>query len=275
MTNRTSHKSTQSRRTDSLGRILIADDEETFLVSTSDLLRMEGYECDCVPDAATALDMLKQARYDLLISDIKMPGNRELELICEIRCLTEGMPVILLTGYPSVKTAVKSIQLPVEAYLIKPVKFAQLLGQVKTSIKNFRLYRAVQSVERRFGGLCKDLQGIEAVLNSPHRHASSLPSGAFLELTFRNIVAALSDMKHLAEGLAQNTVEQEVCHLFNCPRLSTLRDALMETIDILEETKSVFESKKLDELRLKLGELVKKRVKEKDDQKLELEVSRA
>ena len=275
MINRASHKSTQSRRTDSLGRILIADDEETFLVSTADLLRREGYECDCTRDAETAADMLKQTRYDLLIADIKMPGNWEREFIREIRCITQGMPVILVTGSPSLDTTKQAVQLRVVAYLVKPVDFDRLLGQVKTSIKNFRLYRAVQSVERRFEGLCNDLQGIETVLNSPHRHASSLPSGAFPELTFRNIVASLSDMKHLAEGLAQNTVEQEACHLFNCPRLDTLSDALMETIDVLEETKSAFKSKKLGELRLKLGELVKRRVKEEDDQKLELEVLRA
>ncbi len=275
MISKTAHKSAQSRRTDSLGRILIADDEETFLVSTADLLRREGYQCDCVPDAATALEMLKQARYDLLISDIKMPGNRELELIRQIRTITDGMPIVLVTGYPSVSTAVQSIQLPVEAYLIKPIDFDQLLGQVKTSIKNFRLYRAVQSVERRFHGLCNDLQGIEAVLNSPHRYTSSLPLNAFLELTFRNIVVALSDVKRLAEGLTQSSVEQEACHLFNCPRLSALRDVLWETIDVLEETKSAFKSKKLGELRLKLRELVRKRVTEKDEEKLELEISRA
>ncbi|KPL00998.1 MAG: hypothetical protein AMJ91_02050 [candidate division Zixibacteria bacterium SM23_73_3] len=261
---------------DSLGRILIADDEETFLVSTADLLRREGYECDCVPDAATALDMLKQARYDLLISDIKIPGNRELKLIREIRSIIEGMPVILMTGYPSVNTAVESIQLSVDAYLVKPVDFDRLLGQVKISIKNFWFYRAVQNVERRFHSLCNDLQGIEAVLNSsPYRHTSSLPLDTFLELTFRNIVAALSDVKHLTEGLNQNAVEQGVCHLFNCPRLSDLRDALLETIDVLKETKNAFKSKELGELCLKLGELVNKRAKEEVDEKIKLEVSTA
>jgi DNA-binding response OmpR family regulator len=50
-----------------LGRILITDDEETFLNSTADLLRREGYECDCASDAETAIGMLKTSRYDLLI----------------------------------------------------------------------------------------------------------------------------------------------------------------------------------------------------------------
>jgi len=118
------------------GRILIADDEETFLHSTADLLRREGYECDCARDAATAADMLKQTKYDLLIADIKMPGNWELELIREIRSITKDMPVILVTGSPSLDTTKQAVQLRVVAYLVKPVDFDQMLALVKTSIKN-------------------------------------------------------------------------------------------------------------------------------------------
>jgi CheY-like chemotaxis protein len=57
------------------GRILLADDEETFLHATADLLRREGYECETVPDAPSALAKVKGSPYDLLISDLEMPGN--------------------------------------------------------------------------------------------------------------------------------------------------------------------------------------------------------
>jgi len=67
-----------------LGRILIADDEETFLFSTADLLREEGYECECASDSKTVIEMVKASRYDVLITDINMPGNSELELLKDI-----------------------------------------------------------------------------------------------------------------------------------------------------------------------------------------------
>jgi CheY-like chemotaxis protein len=101
---------------------LIADDEETFLLSTADLLRREGYHCDCAPDGKRAAEMLGKGEYDLLIADIKMPGNGNLELVREMPRLAEGLPVILVTGYPSLKTAMESFQLPVAAYLPKPVE---------------------------------------------------------------------------------------------------------------------------------------------------------
>ncbi|MFQ5688582.1 MAG: response regulator, partial [Candidatus Scalindua sp.] len=54
-------------------KILIADDDETFLLATTDLLRREGYECYYAPDAKTVIETLKAVKFDLLISDINMP----------------------------------------------------------------------------------------------------------------------------------------------------------------------------------------------------------
>ena len=82
------------------GRILIADDEKVFLESTADLLRRAGYECSCVPDAPSAIEELRKEEYDLLIADIKMPGNPDLELVRELPNIAEGMPVILVVPSP-------------------------------------------------------------------------------------------------------------------------------------------------------------------------------
>jgi len=56
------------------GRILIADDEESVLLSTADLLRIEGYECACASDAKTAVDMLRRKKFDLLIALLILKG---------------------------------------------------------------------------------------------------------------------------------------------------------------------------------------------------------
>ena len=68
-----------------VARILIADDEETFLQSMGALLRREGYTCDCVRDAQEAAAALDKTTYDLLITDIYMPGNAELEFLRELQ----------------------------------------------------------------------------------------------------------------------------------------------------------------------------------------------
>ncbi len=71
-------------------KILIADDDNTVLLVTTDLLRREGYECYYAPDTKTAIETLKSVKFDLLISDINMPGNNELDLIKNFRKLQKG-----------------------------------------------------------------------------------------------------------------------------------------------------------------------------------------
>ncbi len=148
-----------------LGRILIADDEETFLHSTADLLRRQGHECDTAQDGPAAIKMLVAKEYDLLIADIRMPGNPELELILDLPKIAAGLPVILVTGYPSIRSAIQSVQLQVAAYLVKPFEFDELLAQVQVLISHIHTYRTIRSARQRLLDLCHDLQSIEQAMS--------------------------------------------------------------------------------------------------------------
>jgi DNA-binding NarL/FixJ family response regulator len=140
-------------------RILIADDEESFLYSTADLLRREGYECDCSTDARAATEMLGKENYDLLIADIKMQGNSDLEFIKALPQIAEGMPVILVTGYPSLNSAIESIQLPVVAYLVKPFELNELLVRVKDVITGKGLFKT-RRLEKTLQKIANDLEQV-------------------------------------------------------------------------------------------------------------------
>ena len=96
----------------SRGRILIADDEPTFLSSTAELLRREGYTVETVEDAPAALAAISGAPFDLLITDLEMPGNADLDLVQQVAHLSGGLPIIIITGFPSVRSAVACIELP-------------------------------------------------------------------------------------------------------------------------------------------------------------------
>ncbi len=92
------------------GHILLADDEDTFLEATQDLLQEEGYDCHLVRNAEElGQALLRVGDFDVLITDLNMPGNRVLEMVKEIRVQARQLPVIVVTGYPSVPTAVESI----------------------------------------------------------------------------------------------------------------------------------------------------------------------
>jgi DNA-binding NtrC family response regulator len=78
--------------------------------------------------------MLRKKKYDLLIADIKMQGNSDLQLIKKLPEFAPRMPVILVTGYPSLSSAVQSMKLPVVGYLIKPFEFSELLTVAQGAI---------------------------------------------------------------------------------------------------------------------------------------------
>jgi two-component system response regulator HydG len=114
--------------------ILIADDEPLFLRTTAALLRKEGYQCICAPDGKTALEALSDQRVNLILSDLNMPGNLKLELLREGRDRWPHIPLIVVTGAPSLPSAIESVRLGIADYLLKPVKYDDLLSSVRRAL---------------------------------------------------------------------------------------------------------------------------------------------
>jgi DNA-binding response OmpR family regulator len=212
---------------DSRGRILLADDEETFRLSTADLLQREGFQCDAVPDGGEALARVGAERYDLLVSDLKMKGNEDLQLLRGVAERGDGLPIIVVTAYPSVPSTITCIDLAVAAYLVKPVEFSELLSKADAAIMRYRTEQGY--------------------------HAPGTGAQAFLDMTLQNIAGSLRDIDQLGRALGQGEAAQaHPCQLLNCPRGLQLREAVRETIKVLEETKSSFRSKALGALRRQL-----------------------
>ncbi len=234
----------------SRGRILLADDEETFLSSTAELLRREGYECETVSDGFQAEERASQAEFDLLITDLEMPGNSDLQLVRRIAETSGGLPIIIITGYPSTRSAIACIELPVASYLVKPVLFPELLSRVDSAVKRFRSYRAIESAERRLRDWRREFENLAPFKSSASGSAPAVD--VFLSLTLRNVMASLTDLDQLGRALAGQPVNGHPCQLMNCPRGAQLHQAVQETIEVLEQTKTAFKSKQLGDLRKKL-----------------------
>jgi DNA-binding NarL/FixJ family response regulator len=235
-----------------LGRVLIADDEETFLMATADLLRREGFEVETVRDGETALERVRTASYDLLISDLEMPGNEDLDLVRQVAEVAGGLPIIIITGFPSTRSAIASIELPVAAYLLKPVAFQDLLARVRTAVARFQSYQAMRRAEDRLKKWQDDYKHIAAITAAGGSGPAMPGVDGFLALTLRNVMGSLTDLEQLGQALSREGVSQHPCQLINCPRGSQLQAAVKETVEVLEETKSAFKSKTLGELRHKL-----------------------
>jgi len=240
----------------SRGRILIADDEPTFLNSTAELLKREGYTVETVEDAPSALKAVSVAPFDLLITDLEMPGNADLDLVQQVSHLSGGLPIIIITGYPSVRSAVACIELPVTAYLVKPVDFPTLLSRVSAAVSRFRSYQAMQDAETRLRDYRNTLTAQQPSVTNNAKSGIDV----FLAMTLRSVMGSLSDLEHLGNALAgQPDGNPHPCQLINCPRGAQLQQAVQDTIAVLEETKGMFKSKTLGDLRHRL-ELVAEHV---------------
>jgi hypothetical protein len=143
---------------------------------------------------------------------------------------------------------VACIDLPVVAYLTKPVSFAQLLERVQRAVQRFRSFQAMRRTEDRLRSWREEFQHITQATPS----SGAMPVDLFLTLTLRNVLGSLTDLEQLGRALSNQTVSEHPCQLMNCPRGAQFQQAVSETIDVLEETKGAFKSKALGELRHKL-----------------------
>jgi DNA-binding response OmpR family regulator len=234
------------------GHILIADDDAPFLDTTSDLLRQHEYQVDAVSDGNAALARVQQADYDLLITDLRMPGNEDLCLVRRVADLAGGLPVIIVTGHASTQTAIASIDLPVAAYLLKPVNVTQLLARIDQAVSRFRSWQAMRRAETRLARWREEFQDIVQQPGGQPATRGAEGVDAFLALTLRNVMGSLTDLQLLGRALAGREPEAHPCQLVNCPRGAQLHAALCEAIEVLEETKGSFKSRTLAMLRRKL-----------------------
>ncbi len=105
------------------GYILVVDDEEDLLVSFKEILEEEGYRVDIESDPLNAVEIVKTNDYDLIISDLKMPGLTGNEFLKEIRKYNDFVSFIILTAYGTVDTAVECMKNGAYDYISKPVDF--------------------------------------------------------------------------------------------------------------------------------------------------------
>ena len=112
------------------GSILVVDDERRQREIYRDILQDEGYEIETAPSGEAALKLLAQKRFDLVITDLNLTGMTGVQLLSEIVAADPTVAVVLITGYPSIQSAIEATKKGVYQYLEKPVDRDRLLAVV-------------------------------------------------------------------------------------------------------------------------------------------------
>jgi two-component system, NtrC family, response regulator HydG len=129
-----------------MAKILIVDDQEMMRDSLAATLAREGHEITAAGDGAVALSRLNGTKFDLLISDLKMPKMTGIELLAEAKKLRPEMPVVLMTAFATVQTAVEAMKLGSYDYIQKPFDGEEIKLLVERTLEHSRLRLEVQAL---------------------------------------------------------------------------------------------------------------------------------
>ncbi len=190
-----------TRTTDQLNdRIIIVDDEQRMCESLSALLIDDGYAVDSFQKSADAADAIRQERVDLLITDIKMPGLDGIELLKIVKEVDEEIPVILMTGYASLDTAIEAVAAGAYDYLMKPIEFTALEFAVRRALERRRAaIDRRQLLERlKIATLLQERRISE--LNALYEAGKSIGSASNLKDLLRQLVTLASSVTEARTG---------------------------------------------------------------------------
>jgi DNA-binding NtrC family response regulator len=112
-------------------RLLIVEDEDTLCRSLQRVFAKEGYEVDIADSAESAFTLLDNRSYDLIITDIILPGISGIELLAKYRKQNPAQKVIVITAYASLTTAVEAIKAGANDFIIKPLMHDEMKRAVR------------------------------------------------------------------------------------------------------------------------------------------------
>ncbi|MGP1346388.1 MAG: sigma 54-interacting transcriptional regulator [Phycisphaerales bacterium] len=121
--------------------VLVVDDKEMLRDSVAMTLQRAGMTVFAASDGASALDLVSKKRPDAIVTDLKMPGMSGIELIEKVRALDEDLPVVLMTAFGTIETAVRAMKLGAFDYITKPFEGDELVIAIKRAIEHARLKR--------------------------------------------------------------------------------------------------------------------------------------
>lgn len=237
--------------------VLLADDEEVFGQTTAELIRRNGYDCDVAVDVENALVRLENARYDVLVADIMMPGNAQLALLSATRQHYPDMQIILVTGFPSVETAVHSLDKGVYAYKIKPFDLEDFTITLAQAVKHARLRRSMRQEAGRGEAIAQRLRELQSVLD-PGASADQLglTASQYIKAVMANVSESMLEALDVMELVDMPADDIPVRRLARHPDALVYREAIRETMAVLEATRTAFKSRELADLRRKLHVLM-------------------
>src|SRR3712207_74923 len=129
-----------------MARILVVDDQDMMRDSLAATLAREGHEIVAATDGPVAVTKFSASKFDLLITDLKMPKMTGIELLAEAKRVRPDIPVVLMTAFATVQTAVEAMKLGAYDYIQKPFDGDEIKHLVDRTLEHSRLLKENQAL---------------------------------------------------------------------------------------------------------------------------------
>ena len=129
-------------------RILLVDDEESILKAMKKDFELEGYEVMTASCGEAALEMNKSQQFDMIVTDLSMPGMDGIKVLAEAKKQNPDIGSIILTGYGDMTSAIEALRLGADDYLLKPCDTEELLLRTSRCLKNREAHQKVKVYEK-------------------------------------------------------------------------------------------------------------------------------
>ena len=148
-----------------MSKILVIDDERSIRNTLKDILEYEKYEVDLAEDGKKGIDKVKQAEYDIVLCDIKMPGIDGIEVLEQLQELSSDTPVVMISGHGNIDTAVESIKKGAYDFIEKPLDLNRLLITIRNAMDKSSLVSETKILKKKVSKKFEIVGESEAINN--------------------------------------------------------------------------------------------------------------
>lgn len=146
----------QIQQPSSKARVLVVDDDLFTCNATTLLLRDYGYSITSCNSGPCAISKLQESTFDLVLTDIMMPGMTGIELLDKIRNIDTTIPVVLMSGYADLNLAIKAIRKGAHDFIMKPYKTDSLLRSINGALEQYKLQQIEKHYREELEGLLRE-----------------------------------------------------------------------------------------------------------------------
>ena len=132
-----------------MSRILVIDDERSIRNTLKDILEYEKYEVELAEDGNKGLDKVKNAEFDIVLCDIKMPGIDGIEVLENLTVMAPDTPVVMISGHGNIDTAVESIKKGAYDFIEKPLDLNRLLITIRNAMDKSSLVTETKILKKK------------------------------------------------------------------------------------------------------------------------------